>query len=316
MKTFPMFLQMAGREVVIAGGGEQAAQKARLVLKTDAKLRLLAPELDPELADLVASGRATQDSARVTPESFEAAGLVFVASGCPALDRCLHALAKSAGALVNVVDQPHLCDAVTPSIVDRDPVVIAIGTEGTAPVLGRQIKSKIEQILEPNLGGLSALAGRMRGAVAANVALKDRRSFWDWIFSGPVRRAHARGAEREAAKLLKEAVAKGGAPNNGSQGRLTQIILGSADVDLLPLRAMRHLQEADMIFVEVGSPAEALELARRDAGRRSFAQGAAPIDRILAAVSDGENVVCLSKDAIGGLTPPEGAESETLGPAI
>ena len=166
MKTFPMFLRMTGRKVVIAGGGEQAAQKCRLILKTEARIVVLAPELDPELRALHHAGRIDWETGAITALSFSDTALVFVATGCPGVDAALHDLAKIAGATVNVVDQPDLCDAITPSIVDRDPVVVAIGTEGTAPVLARQIKTRLEQSLEPRLGEMAALAGRLRGLAA------------------------------------------------------------------------------------------------------------------------------------------------------
>lgn len=208
MKTFPMFLQMAGRRVVIVGGGEQAAQKARLILKTEAQIVLVAQDLDPELTALVAEGRA-QLVSTLSVEVFRDAVLVFVATGCVGFDYAAHALAKDAGALVNVVDRPAPCDATTPSIVDRDPVVMAISTEGTAPVLARQIKSKMETLLEPALGELAALAGRLRPEVAQRIPARARRFFWEWVFDGPPRQAMAKGAGREAAKLLKDALLAG-----------------------------------------------------------------------------------------------------------
>jgi uroporphyrin-III C-methyltransferase/precorrin-2 dehydrogenase/sirohydrochlorin ferrochelatase len=261
-----MFLTMRGRRVVIAGGGEPAAQKARLMLKTEARLTLLAPALDPELAGLVASGRAEHDPGRVAPASFADAALVFVATGCPGLDAALHALAKEAGAVVNVVDRPELCDATTPSIVDRDPVVVAIGTEGAAPVLARRIKTEIEARLDPRLGSYAALAGRLRDAVAARVPRARRRAFWAWAFSGEPWAAHRRGAEREAAAALKAAVAAGGPPDEVG-GSIALVGAGPGAADLLTLRAVERLQEADVIFFDRLVDPGALELARRDAER-------------------------------------------------
>ena len=104
MKTFPMFLQMAGRRVVIVGGGEQAAQKTRLMLKTEAVIEVLAPQLEPELAELAAQGRVVQRAGPITPASFAGTALCFIATGCPGMDAALHDLAKIAGATVNVVD--------------------------------------------------------------------------------------------------------------------------------------------------------------------------------------------------------------------
>ncbi len=263
MKTFPMFLQMAGRRVVIVGGGEQAAQKARLMLKTEAELVLVAPELEDELAALVRAGRAVQQP--LVPGIFRDAALVFIATGCPALDNCAHALAKAEGALVNVVDQPQLCDAITPSIVDRDPVVVAIGTEGTAPVLARQIKSQVEVMLEPRLGELAALAGRLRDAVAARIPKSERRPFWDWVFGGTPRQEMARGAHRAAAESLKRAIAEG--RPEAEIGRIALVGAGPGAADLLTLRALRCLQEADVIFYDRLVDPAVLELARRDAER-------------------------------------------------
>ncbi|MEJ6402270.1 siroheme synthase CysG [Yoonia sp. 2307UL14-13] len=266
MKTFPMFLQMSDRRVVIVGGGEQAAQKTRLMLKTRARIEVLAQTLDPELADLAAAGRVTHRSGPITPHVFADTALVFVATGCPAMDMALHALAKAASGTVNVVDQPDLCDAITPSIVDRDPVVVAIGTEGTAPVLARQIKTKLEETLEPRLGDLAALAGRMRSTAAARLAPRARRDLWRWVFNDTPRRLFASGAERETAKIIKTAIetAEFGTTDSGS---VSLVGAGPGAKDLITLRGVQRLQEADVIYYDRLLDPEILELARRDAER-------------------------------------------------
>lgn len=267
MKSFPMFIRTTGRRVVICGGGEQAAQKARLILKTDAQIVLAAPELDPELEALVDAGRAAHHPGRVTPALFQGAAMGFIATGCPGLDAALHGLAEAAGCPVNVVDRPDLCDLTTPSLVDRDPVVVAIGTEGTAPVLARQIKTQVEQMLNPNLGGLAAFAGRMRGAVARQVAPEQRRALWRWVFAEAPRKAWERGAERAAAQVLKDAIAAGRAPDAAAAGSIALVGAGPGAGDLLTLRAVQRLQEADVIFYDRLVDPQALELARRDAER-------------------------------------------------
>ena len=266
MKTFPMFLQMQGRRVMIAGGGEQAAQKCRLMLKTEAQITLLSEELDPELADLHAEGRIGWDTSAITPSSFENTALVFIATGCPGMDACLHMLAKVGGATVNVVDQPQLCDALTPSIVDRAPVVVAIGTEGTAPVLARQIKTRMEELLEPRLGDLAALAGRLRGQAHLYLQPRKRRDLWRWVFNGPVRALHAKGRERDAAKMIKSAISTGSFDGD-SGGSLSFVDAGHGEKDLMTLRSVQRLQEADILFFERGVGSEILDLARRDAER-------------------------------------------------
>ena len=267
MKTFPMFLQMAGRRVVIAGGGEQAAQKSRLMLKTEAEIVLLAQGgIDEELEGLIGEGRIRLDQSPITPEHFRGAALVFIATGCPGMDAALHDLSQVAGALTNVVDQPDLCDAITPSIVDRDPVVVAIGTEGTAPVLARQIKTRMEEMLEPRLGDLAALVGRLRGAAAHRLGPRQRRDLWRWVFSGAPRDAHARGAEREAAELIKAAINTGefAAPQAAP---VSLVGAGPGSRDLITLRGVQRLQEADIIFYDRLVDPQLLELARRDAER-------------------------------------------------
>lgn len=298
MKTFPMFLQMAGRHVVIVGGGEQAAQKARLMLKTEARLVLVAPELDAELEALVAEGRAEQVTT-LSVDVFAGAALVFIATGCVGYDYAAHAIAKAAGVVVNVVDRPALCDATTPSIVDRDPVVVAISTEGTAPVLARQIKSKMETLLEPNLGALAALAGRLRPQVNRQIPQRERRFFWDWVFNGAPRQAMARGAERDAASLVKATLASGG--TGAVQGSIALVGAGPGAADLLTLRALRLLQEADVIYYDRLVDPAVLELARRDAERvfvgKEVGASSWPQDRInaviIAAAKQGQKVVRL-----------------------
>lgn len=313
MKTFPMFFQMAGRRVVIVGGGEQAAQKTRLMLKTQAQIILRADDLEEELAALAAAGRITQEKGPMERDDFTGAALVFVATGCPGADSALHALAKTAGAVVNVVDQPDLCDVITPSIVDRDPVVVAIGTEGTAPVLARQIKTQVEQMLEPRLGDLAALAGRLRASAAARLAPRVRRDLWRWVFGDAPRRTHARGAEREAARMIKEAIATGDFGAD-TQGSIAVVGAGPGGADLITLRGVQRLQEADVIYYDGSVDLAVLELARRDA-ERVFV-GARPgchalvqnevAQTLVAAGRQGLRVVRLS----GG--DPAGAELATL----
>lgn len=265
MKAFPMFIRTTGRRVVIVGGGEQAAQKARLLLKTDAELVFVTPELNDELDALIAEGRARQETT-LSAAVFDGAAMAFVGTGCPGLDAAAHALAKAARCPVNVVDQPDLCDMTTPAIVDRDPIVVAIGSEGTAPVLTREIKTRLEQMLPQTLGGLSALAGRLRPGVSRRIPRENRRAFWAWVFKGAPRAIWVRGAEREAAKTITDAIAAGG-PTDHEPGHIALVGAGPGARDLLTLRAVQRLQEADVIFYDRLVDVDILELARRDAER-------------------------------------------------
>ena len=267
MKTFPMFLCVADRPVVIVGGGEQAAQKCRLMLKTEARIIVAWPQLEGELESLVRGGKVNWHRDPITHFLFEGVALIFIATDCPASAAAIHALVEPSGAVVNVVDQPALCSAFTPSLVDRDPVVVAIGTEGTAPVLARKIKSQIEIMLEPQVGRFAALAGKLRAAVARSVPAENRRAFWCWMFEGAPRRLFAEATERKAIVALHSAMAAGGAPDHNRQGTLCVIGVDLGASDLLTLRALKRLQEADVIIYDKKVDAAALELVRRDAER-------------------------------------------------
>ncbi|MEL6236300.1 MAG: siroheme synthase CysG [Pseudomonadota bacterium] len=294
-----MFFRTTGRRIVVLGGGEQAAQKTRLLLKTDAQISLIAPALDPELDHLVETGRARHDRT-LDAKSFEGAAFAFIATGCPGFDAAAHALAQAARCPVNVVDRPELCDLTTPALVDRDPIVVAIGSEGTAPVLTRDIKTRLEEMLPQRLGGLAELAGRLRPAVARGVPRSRRRAFWAWVLKGRPREDWVRGREREAARAIKSAISAGGAPEE-AVGQVALVGAGPGARDLLTLRAVTRLQEADVIFYDRLVDPEVLELARRDAERvfvgKHVGTHAWPQDRInaviLAEARQGKRVVRL-----------------------
>ena len=158
LSIFPAFHQVEGRRVVVAGNGEAAAAKVRLLSETRAAIELFTANPSDELRqDLAAAGgrHVAKDPAR---EDFAGAALAFIATGDEADDRRLQALAKAAGVPVNVVDRPELCDFHTPAIVNRAPLAVAVGTAGVAPVLSRHVRARIEALLAPTIGDLAALA--------------------------------------------------------------------------------------------------------------------------------------------------------------
>ncbi|WP_417257447.1 NAD(P)-dependent oxidoreductase [Celeribacter sp.] len=292
MNFFPMFLRMADRDVIVVGGGETAAQKVRLLRKTGARVTVHAPELCRELRNLVAFEEVIHADEPLSVASFEGAALVFLATGCPGIDASLHPLVRQARALVNVVDQPHLCEANTPSIVDRSPLVVAIGTEGAAPILGRQLKTRIEQILEPDLGRLVRLAGGLRPSVAQLVPKEQRRAFWRWVFAGAPRQLFVTGREQEAAELIGKAIGQHGSPEGDEEGLLSLVPYTSRMADLMTLRAVQRLQEADVVIHRRGDNT-LLELARRDAERFEMADAMNASKRVMFDVAHGSRVVWL-----------------------
>ncbi|MEM8742823.1 MAG: siroheme synthase, partial [Pseudomonadota bacterium] len=290
MRYFPLFFDLSGRTVLLAGGGEQMAQKARLMLRTDAQIVIMAPDLTEELVAHVESGRIEHVAAVWDDAAVTRADLVFAATGCVGIDAMI---ASQTGAPVNVVDRPKLCDVITPAIVDRDPLVIAIGTEGTAPVLARDIRAELETMLEPELGGFLRCVGSLRGFVSDHVAPKDRRAFWEGVFDGPARQLWQAGAYEAAEAEIRRAAQS----SRQRDGQVTVIALPDA-VDLLPMRALRRLQAADLV---IGSnrAAEAIDLSRRDAERAMLPSSPAGLAAMLARSQlDSARVVVL-------LTPDE-----------
>jgi uroporphyrin-III C-methyltransferase/precorrin-2 dehydrogenase/sirohydrochlorin ferrochelatase len=289
MRYFPMFLDLRGRSVLLAGGGEEIARKARLVARTEARLVVLAGRPEAELLALIASGRADHVARTWDAGAVAAADLIFAATGCTGIDALIATEAKARGAIVNVIDRPRLCTAITPALVLRDPLVIAIGTEGTAPALAREIRLRIEAMLEPDLGGLAALAGRLRAEVEDALPQAGRRAFWEGAFAGPVRTLWRAGRPEEAEAALRAALAAGAAPRTGS---LARVALPDAP-DLLTLRDLRALGEADLILHPPEGAAGVLDLARRDAGRGTVADDAAGEEDADRAVAQGLRVVLL-----------------------
>ncbi|MEM6974067.1 MAG: siroheme synthase [Pseudomonadota bacterium] len=292
MKAFPLFLNVTGKRVVIVGGGEQAAQKARLASKTEADLVFIAPALEDEVAGRVAGG-AAHVPAVVDNAALSDAALAFICTGCAGADAAISAVARDLGTIVNVVDRPDLCDVTTPAIVDRDPVVVAIGTEGTAPVLARQIKTRLEAVLEPTLGAFAAEAGAMRPRVERHVPKAKRRAFWEWAFNVP-RRLFTGGDREGAVAAIDAALAAGG--NVADGGLVSLIDVAHGEADLVTLRTVARLQAADVIVHDMGVAPGILELARRDAERMASTPDTpgTTLDALADAAADNTRAVFLS----------------------
>lgn len=245
MDAFPAFFPLAGRRVVVAGSGEPA----------EAKLRLLAGS-PAELVHLEAD-------AALSPEAYAGAALVFVASADPAFAQAAAAAARAAGAPVNVVDRPELCDFTTPAIIDRGEVVAAIGTAGASPMLATLLRQDIEQRLPAGAGRVAALFRQMQDEVrAALPELAQRRAVLRNALSGEVAKAAMSGDLETARTLLRQALAAGAT----SRGRV-DVIEAFADPDLITVRAVRALAAADILVAPQDAPGAVVEMARRDAER-------------------------------------------------
>ncbi len=290
MKNYPAFFSLENKRVVIAGGGELAIRKARLVFAAGADIVMIAPSIDEEIKKEFPQKVQFVERAPI-PDDFQNTLIAIIAEAREDLQIRLHKMAKDAGALVNVVDAPDLCDFTTPSIIDRDDIVVAISTNGKAPVLGRNLREKIERMLPAKLGGLVAFAGSFRPAVVAKFGNKTRQ-FWEQFFDGPIANRFLAGDETGAHEAMMSAINH--APDHRELGNREQVnrklgnqqttqdpaqqhnieqgvvhIIGAGpgDPELLTIRAHRLLQTADIILYDRLVGDQILTLARRDADR-------------------------------------------------
>ena len=266
MRYFPAFFDLNGRRVLIVGGGESAARKLRLLRKAKAWVTVVAPEAAPEIADLAEAGEIAWIARAFEAGDVLGQDLVVGATGLSPVDEDVARAARPAGRPVNVVDRPDLSSFITPAIVDRDPIVIGISSGGSAPVLARRIRARIESLLPAGIGRLADFAESFRGAVAATVAPAGRKRFWERFFDGPVAEAVLKGDERGARERML-ALVNSPAAREREAGIVHIVGAGPGDPDLLTFRAMRLIQDADVIFYDKLVGPEIVDYARRDAER-------------------------------------------------
>lgn len=260
MRAFPIFIQAEGRTIVVFGGGADAAAKLRLVAKTQARILVVSKTLVAGEIDLGAAEWINADplSFKFPPET----AFAYAATGEALLDAKIAQHARDKHVLVCAADQPEVSDFITPAIVDRDPVVIAIGTEGTAPVLARLIKAQVEAMMPQGLGALAKLANSLRGRVAATLAPGGaRRSFWRAFFDGALEDRLDVETARERAEVLLAGLTDT-APR---EGFVSFVGSGPGGPDLMTMRARKVLDEADVVLYDALAAPEILELARREA---------------------------------------------------
>lgn len=292
LNIFPVSMKVAGRRIVIVGGGVEALNKARLAVKTSADVCVIAPEFVADFSGLPVE----LISRRFAVADLEGAALVFVADEGDDSAVAI-AAARDAGVPLNVVDKPELCDFYTPAIVDRAPISIAISSEGDAPVLARTIRAKIEALLTPETGMLARLAGELRER--ATRLLPDgakRRRFYEALVNSPEVIAGLvkdLPAGRRAALRLLDRHTGGGEQAGG----VWIIGAGPGDADLLTLKAQRLLQHADVIVHDRRMPDGLVQMGRRDARRELLDETLNDAHGISALLSDfaakGEHVVWL-----------------------
>lgn len=266
LDVFPTFFKVAGQRVCVIGHGGEAAAKVRLLSETNARIEVIAEEVEHELAEAIAAAGAVHVAEAFRPSHLNGAALVFSAREDEALDRAVVEAARIMGVPANAVDKPHLCDFYTGALVNRAPIAVAITSTGAGPVLARHIRAKIEAMLPQGTGDLARLAEGLRDAASRVIPdAAARRRFWARFFSGPVAdnvyAGHKDAARAEAQRLLNGAA--------DETGFVWLVGAGPGAEDLLTLRAQRLLQEADVIVHDALVPAGVVAMGRRDAERIS-----------------------------------------------
>ncbi len=262
MEALPVFLNVRGVRCLVAGGGEVAFRKARLLAGAQAELHIVAPEAGDRMLELLQEHGGRLDRREIRAEDFEGAQLAIAATDDPDVNENVSRWARERGIPVNVVDQPALCTFYMPAIVDRSPVVVAISSSGTSPVLTRSLKEMNEVMMPARIDRLAHLLGSMRGEVKNRIAdFAGRTAFWENVLDSEVPELVYAGREEEAKEALGRILDGGGQPT----GEVWLVGAGPGDPDLLTLRALRLLYRADVVLYDRLVSEEILARIRPDA---------------------------------------------------
>ena len=264
MESLPIFMRIKGARCVVIGGGEVATRKVAMLLKAEATVELISPELCDALEAQALAGEIKHIQATFDASQLAGATLVIAATDDEAVNTEVSVAAKAQNIPVNVVDSPALCTFTMPSIVDRSPVVIAISSNGAAPVLARLIRAKLETMIPASYGRLAYLARDFRDAVKAKFAdTQSRRIFWEKTFQGPIPELMFSGQESAAKLALAKAIEAD--DSDAQHGEVYLVGGGPGDPDLLTFRALRLMQQCDVCVYDKLVSKEVMELVRRDA---------------------------------------------------
>ena len=276
MDYLPIFIQLRGSPAVVVGGGNVALRKVDLLLKAGARVTVIAPKLHDELRALAARGQLDYVALEFHPHHLDGTSLVIAATDSREVNAAVSAAAKARRLPINVVDDPELSTFIFPAIIDRSPVVVAVGSSGNSPVLARRVRQQIEALLPARLGALARFVGDRRNEVKRTLTPAQRRPFWERIIGGIVGSRVLAGDENDAsAKFQNELAASykiadatsAEAAEDSRMGEVYLIGAGPGDPDLLTLRAVQLLQQADVVLYDRLVSDGVLDRARRDAQR-------------------------------------------------
>ncbi len=267
MHYLPLFLDLRGRPALVVGGGAVASRKLALLLEAGADITVVAPRLGDTLSSAPLAGRFRWLETRFDASQVRGQRLVIAATGDREVNAAVAAACEAAGLPVNVVDDPELSNTIVPAIIDRSPLMIAISSAGTAPMLARAVRERLESLVDESLGALARLLARARQRIVRRIPdAATRRRFYGDALNGDVARLVRAGRDDEAEAALEAALQHEGAVSP-PRGRVLLVGAGPGDPGLLTLRALRALQEADVVVHDGLVSKGVLALVRRDATR-------------------------------------------------
>ncbi|SJM90698.1 Siroheme synthase (Includes: Uroporphyrinogen-III C-methyltransferase; Precorrin-2 dehydrogenase; Sirohydrochlorin ferrochelatase) [Crenothrix polyspora] len=263
MDYFPIFVKLTGQSCLVVGAGDIAARKIDLLLRAGAQITVIAQEIGTAVAALQAQQAITVLKKAFDVEDVHDYRLVVSATDDLATNQLVAQTAHERHILVNVVDNPQLCSFIFPAIIDRSPIVAAISSGGVAPVLARLLRAKMETVISPAYGQLAALAERFRNPVKQQIKQpQQRRVFWERVFQGSVAELVFAGNQKAAESQLQKLLADN--QDSTPCGEVYLIGAGPGAADLLTFRALRLMQQADVVVYDRLVSLEILDLARRD----------------------------------------------------
>ena len=284
MNYFPLFFDLRGQKVLVVGAGAVALRKVQQLERAQAAIIVVAPHATPALAQRAADGALELRLREFASEDLEGARLVIVASSRRAVNRWVASLAEARGIPVNVVDDLEASRVIVPAIVDRDPVIVAVSSAGTSPVLARRLRERLEALIPQRIGLWATWLAGMRAAARRRIPSADaRRRYFEMLVDGPAERRFVDGDERGARRIAQRLMSSISA---APAGAVTLVGAGPGDPELLTLRALRALQDADVILHDRLVPAAVLDYARRDAERICVGKAAGGAGTSQTAIND------------------------------
>ena len=267
MQFLPIFFDIQDKRCLVVGGNEIAARKAALLLQAGALVTVLAPTLATAFADLTPQDHLIHHPGAFEVHLLQNIALVISADADEALNRSVSQAAKARHIPVNVVDTPALCSFILPSIIDRSPILIAVSSGGASPVLARLLRARLETLIPSAYGRLAALAGQFRTAVKQRFTRSEnRRMFWEKVFQGPIAEMVFAGQDQAAQLALDKMLTQASEPEH-PMGEVYLVGGGPGNPDLLTFRALRLMQQADVVVHDNLVTPAVLDMVRRDAER-------------------------------------------------